>query len=137
MLAVACSSGSPSADGVVEVTIDDSTLGVVVADTVEERRQGLKEVSEIPQGGDGMLFTYPEPTFVTYGMLDVVIPLDIWFFGPDGALIGTTEMTPCPAEPCATYGSPGEVSWVLETMAGVYDFPIGAVLGGAPSGESG
>jgi uncharacterized membrane protein (UPF0127 family) len=122
---------------VVVVSVDDTDLEVLVADTLDERRQGLKEVSEVPDGADGMLFSYATPSFVTYGMLDVVIPLDIWFFGPDGALIGTTEMAPCPAEPCTDYGSPGEVSWVLETPAGVFDFPIGAVLSGAPSGESG
>lgn len=117
--------------------MDGTTLEVLVADNLDERRQGLKDVSEVPNGGDGMLFAYSTPSFVTYGMLDVVIPLDIWFFDADGALIGTTEMTPCPAEPCTDYGSPGEISWVLETPAGVYEFPIGAVLSGAPSGESG
>ena len=121
----------------VSVRVDDTEIGVLIADESEERRQGLKEVTEVPEGADGMLFTYASPTFVTYGMLDVVLPLDIWFFGPDGALIGSGEMAPCAAEPCTSYGSPGPVSWVLETVAGEFDFPMGATLSGAPSGESG
>ncbi len=117
--------------------VDDTEIAVLIADTPEERRQGLKEVTEIPGEADGMLFSYSTPTFVTYGMLDVVLPLDIWFFGSDGALIGSTEMVPCPVEPCTSYGSPGLVSWVLETPAGEFDFPPGAGLSGTPSGESG
>ncbi len=46
-------------------------------------------------------------------------------------------MAPCPAEPCPLYPSPAEVSWVLETVAGVYEFEEGAVITDAPNGESG
>ena len=42
-------------------------------------------------------------------------------------------MAPCPSEPCPLYPSPGEVSWVLETAAGAYDFDDGAMLTGAPT----
>lgn len=119
------------------MAVDDTEITTLVADTPDERRQGLKEVTDVPDGADGMLFAYAEPSVVTYGMFEVVVPLDIWFFDPEGVLIGSAEMEPCPVEPCTAYASPGAVSWVLETVAGEFDFPPGSVLSGAPSGESG
>jgi uncharacterized membrane protein (UPF0127 family) len=117
--------------------VGDDRLDVLIADTPEERQTGLQGVEEIPGGADGMLFVYETSSEVHYFMLGVPIALDIWFFDPEGVLIGSTEMAPCPAEPCPTYSSPGPVSWVLETVAGVYGYDDGAVLSGAPNGESG
>ena len=121
----------------VPIAISGTDLEVLIADTPEERRSGLKGADEIPGEADGMLFVYETPGTVHYGMLDVPISLDIWFFGEDAALIGGTEMVPCPAEPCPIYASPGAVAWVLETIAGSYEFEVGAVLSGAPNGETG
>jgi hypothetical protein len=118
------------------VEVSGARISVLVADSPEERQKGLKEAEVIPGGADGMLFVHETPSRVNYVMLDVPIPLDIWFFDPDGVLIGNMEMSPCPAEPCARYPSPGEVSWVLETVAGTFAFEEGAVLTGAPNGET-
>ncbi|MEX2252236.1 MAG: DUF192 domain-containing protein [Acidimicrobiia bacterium] len=119
------------------VEISATQLDVLIADSPEERQVGLKDAEEIPGGADGMLFVYETPAPVRYVMLDVPIPLDIWFFEQNGALIGSAEMAPCPAEPCPLYASPGDVSWVLETPAGVYEFEDGALLSGAPNGANG
>jgi uncharacterized membrane protein (UPF0127 family) len=119
------------------VEVSGAQISVLVADSPEERQQGLKEVGAIPGGADGMLFVHDTPSQVNYVMLEVPIALDIWFFDPYGVLIGSTEMSPCPAEPCARYPSPGEVSWVLETVADAFQFEEGAVLTGAPNGETG
>jgi hypothetical protein len=119
------------------VEVSGTQISVLVADSPEERQQGLKEAEVIPGGADGMLFVHDNPSQVNYVMLEVPIALDIWFFDPDGVLIGSTEMSPCPAEPCALYPSPGEVSWVLETVADAFQFEEGAVLTGAPNGETG
>ena len=126
-----------SGERTTSVEVSETHLDVLIADTPGERQAGLQGVEEIPGGADGMLFVYETPAEVRYFMLDVPIALDIWFFDPEGILIGSTEMAPCPAEPCPIYPSPGEVSWVLETLAGVYDFDDGAVLSGAPNGENG
>lgn len=119
------------------VEVADTRISVLVADSPEERQAGLRGADAIPGGADGMLFVYQTPASATYEMLDVPISLDIWFFDPDGALIGSAEMEPCPAEPCVLYASPGEVSWVLETPAGTYGFEEGSLLTGAPNGENG
>jgi hypothetical protein len=119
------------------VEVAGTGINVLIADSSEERRTGLKGAKVIPGGADGMLFVHETPGQFNYVMLDVPIPLDIWFFNPDGVLIGSAEMEPCPAEPCPRYGPPGEVSWVLETPAGRYEFEAGALLTGAPNGETG
>lgn len=112
----------------------DTRISVLIADSPEERQNGLKGADTMPGGADGMLFVYDVPARVNYVMLDVPIPLDVWFFDPEGVLIGTAEMTPCAAEPCPLYPSPGEVSWVLETAGGAFRFAEGDLLTGAPNG---
>lgn len=133
----ACGGDQGEVVATVPVEVSRVSLDVLIADTPEERQTGLRGADEIPGGGDGMLFVHETPSYVRYVMLDVPIPLDIWFFDPEGALIGTTEMVPCAAEPCPLYASPGEVSWVLETIANAYEFELGARLSGAPNGDTG
>lgn len=134
---VACGGDQGEVVATVPVEVSSVPLDVLIADTPEERQAGLRGADEIPGGADGMLFVHDTPSYVRYVMLDVPIPLDIWFFDSEGALIGSAEMAPCAAEPCPLYPSAGEVSWVLETIAGSYEFGEGAVLSGAPNGENG
>jgi uncharacterized membrane protein (UPF0127 family) len=59
----------------------------------------------------------------------VAMPLDIAWFDGDGVLIGTAEMTPCPAEPCPRYTAPGPYRWALEAPPGAFgDLSPGARL---------
>lgn len=111
-----------------DTRIGDQTLTVAVADTPSSRQQGLRDVEALPEGVDGMLFVFEETRPAVFGMLDTLIPLDIWWFDEGGALVGHTEMTPCPAEPCPDYASPGSVAWALETPAGEFVFAAGAML---------
>lgn len=110
------------------IRVGDTTLTVAVADTPEERRQGLRGVERLPEGIEGMLFVFEEPTEVTFGMRGTSIPLDIWWFDAGGVLVGVTAMTPCPGEPCPVYASPGPVRWALETPQGEWDLSPAAVL---------
>ncbi|MGA7098164.1 MAG: DUF192 domain-containing protein [Acidimicrobiia bacterium] len=103
-------------------------LHVWVADDAAERTQGLRGVAELPEGIDGMLFVHDRPSSVAYVMSDTLIPLDLWFFDPSGALVGGAEMTPCPAEPCTRYASPEPVVMVLETAQGQHDFERGDLI---------
>jgi uncharacterized membrane protein (UPF0127 family) len=111
-----------------DVVIDDVDLTVWIADSASERSQGLMGVERLPSGIDGMLFVFEEPSARSFHMLQTPMPLDIWWFGPDGALLGSTEMEPCPETPCPSYGSPGAVSWALETPVGSVDLTAGARL---------
>lgn len=111
-----------------EITVDGSGLTVWVADSSEERGQGLRNVESLPEGIDGMLFAWGSPTVTAFGMRDTLIPLDLWWFSPAGSLLGKTEMATCPGGDCPAYPSPAEVLWALETPAGVYSFQQGASL---------
>ncbi len=110
------------------IEVSGTRLTVWVADTPDLRAQGLRGVETLPQGVDGMLFAWETPTSAVFGMRDTLIPLDIWWFGPQGGLLGVTEMRTCPDGDCVSYGSPGVVAWALETPAGAYDFPPEADL---------
>lgn len=117
-----------------EISVGDTSLNVALADKPEERRQGLMDVDELPGGIDGMLFAYPDPTSASYTMRDTPLPLDIWWFDEDGALVGSAEMEPCLEGSCTSYASPGPVRWVLETPRGRYGFEPGATLSTADNG---
>ena len=119
---------------ITELAVGDDTLEVWVADEPAERQQGLRAVAELPEGIDGMLFVFPEPTTPNFIMSGTPLPLEVWFFEPDGSLIGSHEMAPCPADPCPLYPAPGPVGWALETPAGERDFQPGDLLSTSASG---
>lgn len=117
---------------VAEISIGGTRLTVWEADDGVERSQGLRRVEALPPGIDGMLFVYARPTEAVFVMEDTLIPLDLWFFDPEGRLMARVEMTPCQAPPCPRHHAPGAVSWALETPAGRFRFPPGAVLDTSP-----
>jgi hypothetical protein len=118
----------------IDVMVGDVELRVWVADDGAERSRGLRRVEALPDDIDGMLFTWDSPTETAFVMEDTIIPLDIWFFDDEGALVGTHAMTPCADEPCPTYPTPGPVQWALETPLEAQQFEEGARLTTSPSG---
>lgn len=114
--------------GTAEIGVGGTELSVWVADSSEERRQGLRNVGVLPDGIHGMLFVWDSPAEPAFGMRDTLIPLDLWWFDPEGSLIGKTQMPTCPDGDCVSYGSPGPVRWALETPAGVFSFAQGSLL---------
>jgi uncharacterized membrane protein (UPF0127 family) len=117
-----------------EITVGDAGLTVWVADTPEERSRGLMGVESLPSAIDGMLFVFEEPSARSFHMLETPMPLDIWWFGPDAAVVGSTEMEPCPTEPCPAYPSPGPVSYALETPTGSLELSMGEQLSTVENG---
>ncbi|HEX9866341.1 MAG TPA: DUF192 domain-containing protein [Acidimicrobiia bacterium] len=117
-----------------EVTVGDDHLRVWVADDPDERGQGLRQVERLPEGIDGMLFVFPEPSTPSFVMLGALIPLDLWFFDKDGRMVGSAAMEPCAEEPCPRYSPPVEVLWALETPSAVRDYERGDVLTTSASG---
>ena len=122
--------GFPTTD----VMVGDIELRVWVADDPTERSQGLRRVEELPAEIDGMLFVWETPTPTVFGMKDTLIPLALWFFDDEGALLGTHAMTPCAGEPCPAYPTPGPVRWAIETPLEAQLFEEGARLTTSPSG---
>ena len=119
---------------IAEVTVGDDHLRVWVADDPDERGQGLRQVERLPEGIDGMLFVFPEPSIPSFVMLGALIPLDLWFFDVDGRMVGSAAMEPCAEEPCPRYSPLVEVVWALETPSAVRNYDRGDVLTTSASG---
>ena len=67
----------------------------------------------------GMLFIFPSETRRSFWMKNTRIPLDIFYFDSNLALVSVAENTPpCRTEKCPNYPSDGPVKYVLELNAG-------------------
>ena len=121
----ACTGSSPSvspspaaldASSTVTFPRTDAVLHVRVADTDPERMQGLMGVTSMP-ADEGMVFVFDQPTTVEFWMKDTLIPLSIAFVDANGTIVTISEMTPCTAEPCATYPAAGPYVLAIEANA--------------------
>ncbi len=71
---------------------------VWLADSELERQQGLSEITDpLIAGGEAMVFSFDADSDRTFWMKDTVLPLSIAWIDGEGAVIGTTDMDPCPA----------------------------------------
>ena len=109
------------------ITVGGIGLIVAVADEPAERSQGLMGIHQLGDL-DGMLFVFPREALSGFWMKDTPIPLDIAFFGEDGALVDVMNMVPCVTEPCPSYVPNAHFSWALETPAGLLDLTPGTTL---------
>lgn len=103
-----------------EVTVAGRSLTVAWADSNDERRRGLMEVTDLGDL-DGMMFDFGRERPVSFTMRDTLIPLDLYFFDSDGEGVGMVEMVPCEEEPCPSYPSEASVRFALEVPAGHLD----------------
>jgi uncharacterized membrane protein (UPF0127 family) len=122
LLAIACAGGGaatpascPQDHGTVSFS-KDAQLDVQVAADDASRQRGLMGVTDLPED-HGMAFTWDSPTDATFWMKDTLIPLSIAFVGEDGKVLTIDEMTPCTADPCATYGADGSYTMAIEANA--------------------
>jgi uncharacterized membrane protein (UPF0127 family) len=94
-------------------------LTVAVADTAAERTRGLMNVADL---GDleGMLFVWEEPTSTDFWMENVILPLDIAFFGEDLTLVDSFTMPLCTTDPCPSYLAAGPFKYAVEVVADTF-----------------
>ena len=112
-----CGSDDEDATGAsaqVRFSSTDATLSVSVADSDDERAQGLMGVEDL--GPDrGMAFVFDEPTTSSFWMKDTLIPLSIAFV--DGErVVAIEEMVPCTSEPCPTWDA-GDAEYTVAIEA--------------------
>jgi hypothetical protein len=122
VLLAACSADGDAADGgTVPLRISTAegtaTLDVEIADTPDERSEGLSNRTSLAEDG-GMAFVWDEPVQARFWMKDTLIPLQIAFWGEDDAVLALFEMIPCEAEPCETYGPDEPFVGAVEANAG-------------------
>lgn len=105
--------------GTATVSTPEGDIRVAVADTPEERREGLMNRSEVPH--DGMLFEFEQASELVFWMKDTRIPLDIVFLAEDGTVLNVEQADPepgVPPEELARYRSDGPALYALELQQG-------------------
>lgn len=95
-----------------KIKIGEKEYSVEVAQTEEEREQGLQNINYLPND-EGMLFIYDDPEDVGFWMKDTLIPLDIIFINEDFEVISIAKGIPESEE----IHEEQNVSYVLEVNA--------------------
>ena len=113
------------------LTVQDTTLSVEIADTPDERAQGLMKRTSLEPNA-GMLFVYPDEGRRSFWMKDTLIPLTVAFVNQSGAIVDLKQMqplnlTPVPSSTAAMYAIEMEQGWFAQHNIG-----IGAQLHGLP-----
>lgn len=104
--------GDDHARVVVETANGTVTLEMAVADTPEERHQGLSGTEELP--ADGMVFVYPDAGERAYVMREMNYPLDIVFVA--NGEVTAIHHAPVEDPPLTRYS--GRARYVLELPYG-------------------
>jgi uncharacterized protein len=93
-----------------------ANFNITIADTAEERAQGLMNVPQMPMM-TGMLFVYDAPHRASFWMHNTLIPLDMLFAGPDGTILALHENAH-PQDDTSIPGGDG-IQYVLEINGGL------------------
>ena len=109
----------PGKDRFVRVFFPDG--GSVMAElavTEEERARGLMFRERI-ESDQGMLFVFEVEGIHAFWMKNTLVPLDIIWLGRDRRIIHVaSDVPPCRADPCPSYGPDAPAAFVLELRAG-------------------
>ncbi|MCL1972255.1 MAG: DUF192 domain-containing protein [Endomicrobia bacterium] len=112
------------ADGsVLNVTLADNDLKLVVANSPKAKAEGLSYKKEIPE--DGMIFFFPELETLSFWMKDMNFPIDMIWIAED-RVVGIEKNVPAP-EPgtkitdLKTYSPNEKADIVVEVEAGASD----------------
>jgi uncharacterized membrane protein (UPF0127 family) len=116
------SSTGSSAAATVPVTLPDGTvIRAEIAGTPQEHARGLMFRSSLPPDR-GMIFNFPDVDRRPFWMFQTLIPLDIIWMDPEGAIVEISADTPpCEsrqAADCRNYGGAAPSQYVLELAAG-------------------
>jgi uncharacterized membrane protein (UPF0127 family) len=100
------------------VVLGGERFTVELAETQEKQALGLMFRDQMPSD-HGMLFLFPDAARRSFWMKNTRIPLDIFYFSKDLALVSVSENTPpCRSPRCPSYPSSGPAKYVLELNAG-------------------
>jgi uncharacterized membrane protein (UPF0127 family) len=92
--------------------IDGIPISVLIADTPEERKQGLSGKREI--GAAGMLFIFDEPDYHGIWMKDMLFPIDIIWIDENLVVVGIDKSVRPDTYP-KTFRPTAPVKYVVET----------------------
>lgn len=94
-----------------------AVIELEVARTPEQQAMGLMYRTSLADNR-GMLFLFEEARYTQFWMKNVTIPLDMIFIR-DGVIQAIfSDVPPCAAEPCPTYGPQTLIDQVIELKGG-------------------
>ncbi|HEY9888576.1 MAG TPA: DUF192 domain-containing protein [Candidatus Obscuribacterales bacterium] len=100
------------------VELNGQTIRLEVARTAQQQAIGLMARESLPDDR-GMLFPFEPARPVSFWMKNVLIPLDMVFIA-DGTIVAiSSDVPPCEANPCPTYGPEDAIDYVLELRGGL------------------
>ncbi len=97
------------------LTVGHEKIKVEIADSPNERRQGLSGRAFLP-AETGMLFIFDRAEKPAFWMKEMKFPLDIIWIGPDQTVVGWENDVKPQTYP-QTFSPPAPVKWVLEINA--------------------
>lgn len=98
-------------------TIAGQPIQLEVARTLPQQATGLMGRQSLADDR-GMLFPFRPPLRVSFWMKNVLIPLDMVFLRKGKVKAISSNVPPCNAEPCPTYGPDSEIDQVIELRGG-------------------
>jgi uncharacterized membrane protein (UPF0127 family) len=96
------------------IKLGGQELDVWVAETTEQRVEGLQAVPRIAEG-EGMLFVWDEPGVRDFELKSLDYAIDVVFVGQDGRVLDVDTIGP---DGESTAASGQDVLWVVEVPGG-------------------
>ncbi len=104
-----------------KVCIKGECFNVEIADSAEERSQGLMFRENIDKG-DGMLFIFEKEDKYGFWMKNMKFPIDILWINENKSVVYMHKNTPpCPENVCFSIIPDKDAKYVLELNKGVID----------------
>jgi uncharacterized membrane protein (UPF0127 family) len=100
-----------------QLQVKNQIIQLEVARTVNEQAMGLMYRTRLADNR-GMLFPFNPPRQVGFWMKNVAIHLDMVFLKNGRVIAIATNVPPCTADPCPTYGPTTPVDQVIELRGG-------------------
>lgn len=102
-----------------ELTVGDTSINIQIADTPEEREQGLSDRPSLADT-EGLLFVFDTPSNYGFWMKDMNFPIDIIWIREEGTIVGVERAVSPHTYPEIFY-PPEPVKFVLEVTSGFAD----------------
>jgi len=109
-----CKSRAGAGENLITLIVGEKEIHVEVADTYEKQQKGLMFRDKLEKD-HGMLFIFPEETYLSFWMKDTKIPLSIAFIKADGWIAQIESMKPYSLE---THNSEMRAKYALEMNDG-------------------
>ena len=100
-----------------KICFEKICIDAEVADSPEERTQGLMFRESLPQN-HGMIFIFEGEGIYPFWMKNTLIPLDIIWLNENKEVVKIMQTLPCMEEPCEIYNPEVQARYVIEINGG-------------------